>query len=71
MNTMLPTTIDLDQAVERNERAAVERSASPRAASATDTWSHQARRAIGRWVMAIGARIAAEPRLDLAKPRRA
>lgn len=69
---MLPTTIDLDQAVERNERAAVERSASPRAASATDTWStHPARRAIGRWVMAIGARIAAEPRLDLAKPRRA
>jgi hypothetical protein len=64
---MLPTTIELEQAAERRERAV----ADLLEASRRESRIGAARRAIGRWFMALGARIAAEPPPQLAGPRRA
>jgi hypothetical protein len=64
---MLPTTIELEQAAERRERAVADLLEAPRRESRIGA----ARRAIGRWFMALGARIAAEPPPQLASQRRA
>jgi hypothetical protein len=64
---MLPTTIELEQAAERQERAVSELLEMPRATSRIDL----ARRAIGRWFMALGARIAADPSPEISRLRRA
>jgi hypothetical protein len=65
MTAMLPTIIELEQAHERQERAVAELLETPREI----THIHGARRAIGRWFMAVGARLAAEPPVRLAGPR--
>ena len=62
---MLPTIIELEQAHERHERAVAELLETPRQINHVTG----ARRAIGRWFMAVGARLAAEPTVRLAGPR--
>jgi hypothetical protein len=65
MTAMLPTIIELEQAQERQEHAVSELLDTPRQTNHI----HGARRAIGRWFMAVGARLAAEPPVRLAGPR--
>ena len=59
---MLPSPIDLDRATQRREEtvaATIRRTSDP-------TRVAPARRVLGRWFMALGARLAGEPALLLA-----
>jgi hypothetical protein len=63
---MLPNAIDFDQAHERHKRYAAEAADAPPATRAAGAL----RRAIGHRFIALGRRIAAEPRLELARSSR-
>jgi hypothetical protein len=62
---MLPSTIELEQALERHERYAAE----TLAPQAGGTRQASARRAIGLRLIALGRRLAADPSPMLARSR--
>lgn len=63
---MLPSPIELDQATERREETVLATLRQP----TEPTHVAPARRVVGRWFIALGAKLAGEPALRLAGPSR-